>query len=477
MTASARRLLTEPPQLTAIGESDPAWRPILDDLQQSLPSQAYHTWFEPLKAFRSPDKQLIVEVPSRFYFEWIEGHYAKLLDHVIEARLGDPGALQYTISKSIGLSLEPEPVPAVASPQTAPSTTNGNGLTNGSNLKNGLNPRYTFEQFIEGPPNRFARAASLAVAESPGTTSYNPLLIYGGVGLGKTHLLQAIGNAVQNSSPELKVRYISSEQFTQEFVEAIKTNRGDQFSARYRTVDLLLMDDVQFLVGRDRTLLEFFHIFNSLYQAGKQIVLSSDKPPKELNGLDERLVSRFGWGLVCDIGPPDFDTRVAIIETLTEQEGLLLSKDVTEFLAMRFQKNVRDLQGAMIRLVAHSSLSGMDISLEMAKQALRDLIGSQNRKVSVDRVQQVVAEYYQVAPDLMIAKVRTQPIARARMVAMALSLKLCHLSLKQVGANFGGRDHTTVLHARDSVIKWEEESEEFASELASMIHRVETEDD
>jgi chromosomal replication initiator protein len=476
MTASARRLLTEPPHLTAVGDSDSAWRPILDDLQQSLPSQAYHTWFEPLKAFHSPDKQLVVEVPSRFYFEWIEGHYAKLLDHVIEMRLGHSDALQYTVAQSNGVSFEPEPFPATAPPATSRGT-NGNTQTNGIDLKNGLNPRYTFDQFIEGPPNRFARAASLAVAESPGGTSYNPLLIYGGVGLGKTHLLQAIGNSVQLNSPDLKVRYISSEQFTQEFVEAIKGNRGDQFSARYRTVDLLLMDDVQFLVGRDRTLLEFFHIFNSLYQAGKQIVLSSDKPPKELNGLDERLVSRFGWGLVCDIGPPDFDTRVAIIETLAEQERIFLDKDVIEFLAMRFQKNVRDLQGAMIRLVAHASLNQTDISLDMAKQALADLIGSQNRKASVDRVQRVVADHFGVAPDLLIAKVRTQPIARARMVAMALTLKLCHLSLKQVGANFGGRDHTTVLHARDSVIKWEEEDDLFASELVSMIRRIETEED
>ncbi|HEX05129.1 MAG TPA: chromosomal replication initiator protein DnaA [Bacteroidetes bacterium] len=475
MTVSARRLLTEPTPQEGTGEADIAWRPILDDLQQSLPSQAYSTWFEPLKAFQSNGETLVVEVPSRFYFEWIEGHYAKLLDRVIEERLGNSSALQYTLASTSGADYEAEPVPA--SNLVKVNGDGGVAHTNGVGSANGLNPRYTFTQFIEGPPNRFARAASLAVAKSPGKTTYDPLLIYGGVGLGKTHLLQAIGNAVQQNNPSMKVRYISSEQFTKEFVEAIKTNRGDQFSARYHSVDLLLMDDVQFLVGRDRTLLEFFHIFNNLYQAGKQIVLSSDKPPKELNGLDERLVSRFGWGLVCDIGPPDFDTRVAIIETLAEHEGFILPKEITEYLALRFTKNVREMQGALIRLMAHASLTGMDISLELAKKALHDLINNQERRISVDQVQQVVAAHYQVAPDLLLAKIRTQPIARARMVAMALTLRLCHFSLKQVGANFGGRDHTTVLHARDRVNEWIEGDDVFASEISGLIRRIESEDE
>lgn len=475
MTASARRLLTESPRLSDAGDANPAWHPILADLQNSLPSQAYHTWFEPLQAFLSPEEMLLVEVPSRFYYEWIEGHYADLLDHVLEARLGNRNALQYILSSSGALNLEPEPAPV---PDMVPPVSNGHTLTNGSgDSRNGLNPRYTFDRFIEGPPNRFARAASLAVAQSPGATSYNPLLIYGGVGLGKTHLLQAIGNAAQQQFPDQKVRYISSERFTKEFVEAIKANRGDRFSAHYRNVDLLLMDDVQFLVGRDRTLMEFFHIFNNLYQAGKQIVLSSDKPPKELNGLDERLVSRFGWGLVCDIGPPDFDTRVAIIETLSEHERVPLDMDVIEYLATRFTNNVRDIQGALIRLVAHASLTGTDISLDLAKKALHDLVGTHKRKVSVDRVQRIVATHYNVAPDLLMAKLRSQPIARARMIAMALALRLCHLSLKQVGANFGGRDHTTVLHARDRVIQWEDEDKEFASELKELIRHIESDED
>ncbi|MBS1261084.1 MAG: Chromosomal replication initiator protein DnaA [Calditrichaeota bacterium] len=467
MTLPARRILTKSVPAEADDDAVAAWEPVLSALRQSLPEQAFHTWFETLRPLSLDDNVLTVEVPSRFYYEWIEGHYANLLDSVVSDQLGEACNLQYALANGSRPEAEPPPVTVTDRKPIARAPR--------SLAEDGLNERYTFTSFIEGPPNRFARAASLAVSDAPGKTSYNPLLIYGGVGLGKTHLLQAIGNEVSRRDPDLRVRYISSEQFLNEFVEAVKANRGDRFSARYRSVDLLLMDDVQLLVGRDRTLMEFFHIFNALYQAGRQIVLSSDKPPRELNGLDERLVSRFGWGLVCDIGPPDFDTRVAIVEMLCEQEAVSLYGDVIEYIAERFTNNVREMQGALIRLVAHASLNGSDITLELAKNALRDLVSVREQRVDVETVQRIVADHYNIAPDMLIAKLRTQPIAHARMIAMALSLRLCHLSLKQVGARFGGRDHTTVLHARERVERWREESERFAAEIAALVRRITTE--
>lgn len=452
-----------------------AWQPVLDALQRSLPEQAFHTWFEPLVPLEMREDVLLLRVPNRFYFEWIEGHYAPLLDEVAGELLGGAGRLQYALAGSNGHAPDldeapdqpaPDPIPArPAAPAARPRGDHG------------LSDRFTFANFIVGPQNEFAHAASVSVAKNPGTTSYNPLLVYGGVGLGKTHLLQAIGNGLLEKQPDARVRYISSERFTQEFVEAIKANKGEEFSARYRRFDLLLMDDVQFLVGRERTLMEFFHIFNALYQAGKQIVLSSDRPPRELQGLDDRLVSRFAAGLVADIKSPDYDTRIAILQAQSEQEKVPLPQDVIEFLASRFTKNVRELQGAVIRLIAHASLTRGELTLEMAREALRDLITVKEQRVTVGTVQRVVAEHYSVAPDLLLAKVRTQPIAKARMVAMALALKLCRLSLKQVGAQFGGRDHTTVLHARKRIDEWERSDPDFNQELAELVRRIESAED
>ena len=488
MITTPRKLNTELAQPTNENTAAQAWLPVLDALKKVLPEQAFHTWFEPMQPVFADDNGIVVEIPSRFYYEWIEGHYSSLLDDVLNQELGGRDQLNYLLSSHTS---EPEQPALYLHEQADKTELSANGNSGVHEVSNkpaatakdnglphshyGLNARYTFDTFIEGPQNQFAKAAARAVASSPGTTSYNPLLIYGGVGLGKTHLLQAIGHAVASRNGGLRVRYISSELFTQEFVEAVKSNQGDRFSARYRDIDVLLMDDVQLLVGRDRTLMEFFHIFNALHQAGKQIVLSSDKPPRELQGLDERLVSRFGWGLVCDIAPPDFDTRVAIIENVADNENVSLNKDVIEFIASQFSSNVREMQGAIIRLVAHASLTGTDIGLETAKQALRDLIKTRERNVTIDEVQRAVAEHFNVAPDLLLAKIRTQPIARARMVAMALCLRLCRLPLKHVGAHFGGRDHTTVLHARNTVQKWEDEDDQFASELKGLIRRIETE--
>jgi len=462
--ASPRPLLPQEGVASVDDAAREAWSQVSTVIEDALPEQAFHTWFRPIQPIAFSEGVLTVQVPSRFYYEWIEGHYASHIEEALDRTLGQAARLVYVT----GLAEDtPPPAPlSVRAAITPPKTP--------QKVDHGLNPRYLFETFIEGPQNQFARAAAQAVGESPGRTAYNPLLIYGGVGLGKANLLQAIGNEFRRHSPRAHIRYISSERFTQDFVEAIKANRANEFSARYRAVDVLLMDDVQFLVGRERTQMEFFHTFNTLHQAGKQIVLTSDKPPRELDGLDERLVSRFGWGLVCDIAPPDFDTRIAIIQRHAEEEHIDLDPRVVDYLASHFTKNVREMQGALIRLMAHASLTKSEITPELAHRALQDLVSTRERRVSVDQVRRVVAEHFQVAPDLLMAKIRTQPIAKARMVAMALTLRMTGLSLKQVGTHFGKRDHTTVLHARDKVAEWEEDPM-FATTVEQLVGRIESE--
>ena len=471
--ASAQRPLLPPRPLRGEDESArQVWSAVCDQIREALPEQAFHTWFQPLRPLEFNEGTLMVQVPSRFYYDWIEGHYAAHIESALEHTIGSAGRLTY-VTPAHDEPRNDSPV-RVASPMQAPSPDTLAAPAKTARIDHNLNPRYTFEAFIEGPQNQFARAAAVAVAKTPGSTPYNPLLIYGGAGLGKTHLVQAIGNEVLNISPSSKVLYISADQFTQDFVESIKQNRAVEFSKRYRTVDLLLIDDIHFLAERERTLMEFFHTFNDLYQAGKQIVMTSDKPPRELKGLDERLVSRFAWGLVCDIAPPDYDTRLAIIHKLCEEEGVVLDLRVMDFLARSFTKNVREMQGALIRLLAHASLTGSEISPDLAVRALRDLMGSRERHITLETVQRIVSEHYGLAPDLLMAKIRTQPIARARMVAMALSVRLTGRSLKQVGSAFGKRDHTTVLHAREKVAEWEQNDPTFASVIQTLIRSIET---
>jgi chromosomal replication initiator protein len=471
--ASAQRPLLPPRPLQSEDESaQQVWRAVCDQIREALPEQAFHTWFQPLRPLEFSDGTLMVQVPSRFYYDWIEGHYAAHIESALAETIGNEGRLTY-VTPAHDEPRNDAPV-RVATPMQLPDPSFATTPAKVSRVDHTLNPRYTFEAFIEGPQNQFARAAAVAVAKTPGNTPYNPLLIYGGAGLGKTHLVQAIGNEVMSVSPTTTVLYISADRFTQDFVESIKQNRAVEFSKRYRSVDLLLIDDIHFLAERDRTLMEFFHTFNDLYQAGKQIVMTSDRPPRELKGLDERLVSRFAWGLVCDIAPPDYDTRLAIIHKLCEVEGVVLDNRVMDFLARSFTKNVREMQGALIRLLAHASLTGSEISPDVAVRALRDLMGTRERHVTIETVQQIISEHYGLAPDLLMAKIRTQPIARARMVAMALSVRLTGQSLKQVGSAFGKRDHTTVLHAREKVAEWERNDAAFAGIIQTLIRSIET---
>jgi chromosomal replication initiator protein len=314
-----------------------------------------------------------------------------------------------------------------------------------------LNTSYTFERFIEGDCNRLARSASWAIAQDPGGTSFNPFLIYGGVGLGKTHLIQAIGNYALANNHAKTVRYVSSEMFTQEFVQSIQSNRIAEFSNFYRGVDILIIDDVQFFGGKEKTQEEFFHIFNELHQQGKQLVLSADRPPKDIVGIEERLLSRFQWGLAADVQPPDFETRIAILNRRAKDDGTKVLPEVIEYIATHVKSNIRELEGALIRLQAHAALTGREIDQELARDVLKDLIKEARPQLTIESIQSVVCEYLGIPEDLVRARTRKREVVQARQVAMFFSKEITNHSLKTIGLHFGGRDHSTVIHAVRSV--------------------------
>ncbi|RKY80804.1 chromosomal replication initiator protein DnaA [candidate division KSB1 bacterium] len=437
------------------------WTACLEQIKQNINPQTFHTWFKPIIPLKFYDDRLTVQVPSGFYYEWIEQHYRDLIDSTLFKLLGKKVNIHYTIDinnnylSSEKSSLEEQKIP--------PSSYYERDETR-------LNSRYTFENFVEGSSNQFAKAASLAVANAPGRTSFNPLLIYGGVGLGKTHLIQAIGNHALSHGLAKKIRYVSSEKFTLDFITAIQNNRATEFSTRYRNVDLLLVDDIQFFVNKERTLEVFFHTFNELHQQGKQIVLSCDRPPNELMGLEERLVSRFNSGLIADIQLPDLETRIAILQKKSEQDGIQLPPEVTIFIATNITSNIRDLEGALIKLLAYASLNSADITLDLAKTVLKDIIKKKNTNVSIELIQQTVADYFGIKDDLLRAKTRRKEIALARQLAMYLVKEITNNSLKTIGLHFGGRDHSTVIHACQ-IIKDKLDSDKKFKDIVSEIKR------
>ena len=412
------------------------WRAFTVKLRDSIPRESYHTWFGPMRLISLDGFELTVQVPSQFYYDWIEEHYSRYIDRALEDTFGNGYKLSYSILEKETrelLKLGPSKSPYLV-PRKAPSESH-------------LNSRYTFKNFIEGECNSFAKAASLAVSEAPGKTRFNPLVIYGGVGLGKTHLVQAIGNFALHNKTARKAVYVSSEKFTTDFISAVKQNKITDFSNLYRNTDLLMVDDVQFFKGKERTQMEFFHTFNTLYQAGKQVVLSLDRPPGELTEIESRLQSRFQWGLVTDIQPPDFETRVAILQKRAEDDSLILDPNVIEYLAANITSNVRELEGALIRLMAHASITGQDVDIVLTKRLLKDLVKSRPVSVSVEQIQNAVAEWSNLPADLIRGNSRKREIARARQIAMYLCNELTDLTLKSIGSHFGNRDHSTVIHA------------------------------
>ena len=411
------------------------WDRCLEIIKENVNPQSFRTWFLPIVPIQLNDSLLTIQVPSQFFYEWLEEHYPKILRSALSQVIGEGSKPVYTI-------LEKD---ENGSPTPVQNTKKPLGMYMGDDTQ--LHSRYTFDNFVEGRSNQFAKAAALAVAEAPGETSFNPLVFYSGVGLGKTHLIQAIGNFAKARNSARRILYVSSEKFTIEFINSIQNNRTTEFSQIYRNVDLLLVDDIQFFMSKERTQEEFFHTFNTLHQKGKQIALSSDRPPKELHGLEERLLSRFQWGLVADIQPPDLETRTAILQQKAELDNIDLNMEIIEYIATNVTSNIRELEGALIKLLAFSSLKGMDIDLDLAKMVLKDIVSFKRKDISIEEIQRVVCQYYDIPDDLLRGKSRKKEIAFARQFAMYLSKQMTHYSLKSIGLHFGGRDHTTVIHA------------------------------
>ncbi len=421
------------------------WKECLGLIKENVPFITYHTWFLPIRPFELENSILKIYVPNNFFVEWIEEHYNTLINKTVKQVLGEKGKLVYVIYEDKENSDEQPVQPATNN--TVPVAAQTKPL----DYETYLNPRYTFENFIKGEGNQLARAAAMAVGDSPGQTSFNPLFIYGGVGLGKTHLIHAIGNKILERSPDKRVIYISSDAFTVEFVEAIQSNTLNEFSGFYKSMDALIIDDIQFLVGKEKTQDLFFQIFNTLHQSGKQVILSSDKPPKDLKGLNERLISRFSWGLSADIQPPDFETRVAILKNKSEVYGINLSREIIEYIAQNISSNIRELEGCLIKLLASSSLNSKEIDFEFVKKTVKEVSTNKQVNVSVELITKLVCEFFEVEENKLREKNRRKEVVLARQIAMYLSKQMTKLSLKTIGLHFGGRDHSTVIHSQTSI--------------------------
>ncbi|MBT8398257.1 MAG: chromosomal replication initiator protein DnaA [Gemmatimonadetes bacterium] len=425
------------------------WSRILQVVQTGLPEQAFTTWLARTHPVALSDQELLIEAPSQFHVEWLEDKYGPLLEEAASKIAGR----HLSLSFSAGDSPSAPPVPTVelTSPDPADRRSAGPQKSDQADSAGpGLNRRYSFDRFVVGGDNQLAAAACSAVAEKP-ARMYNPLFLYGGVGLGKTHLMHAIGNAILEETPSKRVAYVPSEQFTNELVTSIQKGAMPEFRRRYRRMDLLLVDDVHFLEGKERTQEEFFHTFNALYDAHKQIVLTSDRPPKEIPGLEERLISRFEWGLVADIKAPDYETRVAILRKKAADDNLTLDTEVIDFIAQSCTSSVRELEGAVIKLLAYSSLKNLEITVSLAKAALQGVLGSRalerSSKLTPDSIKAAVAHQWGVEAEDLSSKRRTKDLTVPRQVAMYLIREFLELPLVRIGSHFGGRDHSTVIHS------------------------------
>ena len=442
------------------------WGNCLSTIRKNINAQSYRTWFEPIKPVRLSQNALTIQVPNKFFYEWLEEHYVALLKMTIRNELGSNGRLEYQILMS-GKSESNSGQDKHKLEKKADGNKNkySPGSVDTQNIKNPfvipgirklkidpqLNPAYTFDAFIEGDCNRLARSAGLAVAKKPGGTAFNPLVVFGKVGLGKTHLAHAIGNEVLKRDTNKSVLYVSSEKFTNQIIESIKNNAVNDFVNFYQMVDVLIVDDIQFLTNKTKTQEIFFHIFNQLHQSGKQIILTSDRPPKDLAGMEDRLISRFKWGLSADLQIPDFETRVAILESKMNREGVELSNDVTEFICYNIQNNIRELEGVLVSLIAQSSLNSRDIDVDLAKEVIKNFVTEINKEITVEFIQNLVADHFDVPVEKLAGKTRKRHIVIARQLSMYLAKNLTDKSLKAIGANFGGRDHSTVIYSCKTV--------------------------
>jgi chromosomal replication initiator protein len=419
------------------------WQKALTSIETKLSKPSFETWLKSTKAISLNDSNLVVSAPNEFARDWLENRYSKLIRNTLQDLTGMDMIVKFVIPHQSDLDedlfYKKEPI------------SKRNMSTSEETLPSMLNAKYTFDTFVIGVGNRFAHAASLAVAEAP-AKAYSPLFIYGGVGLGKTHLMHAIGHYVLEHNPSAKVLYLSSEKFTNEFINSIRDNRTVDFRNKYRNIDVLLIDDIQFLAGKEQTQEEFFHTFNALHEESKQIIISSDRPPKEIPTLEDRLRSRFEWGLITDIQPPDLETRIAILRKKAKAENLDIPNEVMVYIANQINTNIRELEGALIRVVAYSSLINKDMNGELAMEALKDIIPSSRPKViTVLDIQLTVAQHYGLKLEDFKARKRTKAVAFPRQIAMYLSREMTDFSLPKIGLEFGGRDHTTVLHAHEKI--------------------------
>ena len=424
------------------------WGECLDYIKSKIPEQAFQTWFDGITASQTKDSEIMLQVPNQFHYEWLDSKYHNLINSAIQKNTGKELKINYSVVVS---DQEENIIPdLILEKKRSTEQPIRNGLHKASQLNN----RYIFDNYIEGKSNQLAKAASLSVAESPGQTPFNPLLIYSETGLGKTHLLQAIGNSLLEISPNSKIVYLTSEKFMLDFITAIQNNKSAEFSKQYRNVDMLLIDDVQFFQNKEQTQEQFFHLFNDLHHRGKQIVMTTDRHPNELRGLKNRLISRFQSGLIVDIQPPDLETRIAILMKKADSEGLEISFEIIEFIASSITENVRDLEGALIRLLAFASLKRQDINMILAKQVILDIMGTTAfQKITIEHVLKIVSKEMRVTERQLIGKTRTMEIAIARQTAMYLSRELTSSSLVNIGLYFGGRDHSTVIHACKTIEK------------------------
>ena len=448
--------------------AESVWNNCLEFIKDNIQPQAYKTWFEPIKAVKLADNALSIQVPSKFFYEWLEEHYVKILKVSLTKELGENAKLVYIIKmENTYGNKQPftEKIPSAnrtsvkAQDVDIPLNNKNPELRNpfvipgirNVKIESQLNPNYSFENFLEGDSNRLARSAGLAVASKPGGTSFNPLLIFGGVGLGKTHLAHAIGVDIKDKYPEKTVLYISAEKFTQQYIDSVKKNNRNDFIHFYQIIDVLIIDDVQFLSGKSGTQDVFFHIFNHLHQNGKQVILTSDKAPVDMQDIEQRLLSRFKWGLSAELQNPDFETRVSILKNKLYRDGVDMPDEIIEFVAKNIKTNVRELEGAIISLIAQSSFNKKEITIDLARQIVEKFVKNTKREVSIDYIQKVVSDYFQMDIDTLQSKTRKRHIVQARQLAMFFAKKFTKASLASIGSQIGKRDHATVLHACKTV--------------------------
>ena len=447
LSSSQMELVSDQMRSSRIGPRDSfpleatmnAWQEILGYVKTKVNTQSYQTWLRPTRFSHANQDELVVRVPNREFQDWIQEHYGSLINEALSHLHLDFRKVQFVIDE--------------ASEKKPGEGGDGKALQaklDFESVDHQLNPRYTFETFVVGNCNQFAHAAAQAVAETP-AKAYNPLFLYGGVGLGKTHLMQAVGHLIKRKWKEMRLAYVNSENFTNEVINSLRYDRMVSFRDKYRNVDILLMDDIQFIAGKERTMEEFFHTFNALYEAQKQVVISSDCPPKEIRGLEERLRSRFAWGLTADLQAPDLETKRAILAKKSESQGVTLPDDVSDFVARKIKSSIRDLEGALTRLLAYSSLEGMPVSLSMAQQVLKNQFDLEERRVSIENVQRAVCREFGLSLPQLKAKDNSHGISYPRQIAMFLAKEMTPASLPQIGREFGGKHHTTVLHSINKI--------------------------